>query len=93
MVIGFGNRNIIFDVLGLKSVLKIFVIRYFFKNYNKDYDDDFIEVLVLSLGVMGVIGIEISEIVKLLVEKVKLDRVVVIDVLVLRKMERVNFII
>nr|SUY25891.1 germination protease [Clostridioides difficile] len=39
---------------------------------------------------MGVTGIETSEIVKSLVEKVKPDRVVAIDALASRKMERVN---
>ncbi|NJA34736.1 GPR endopeptidase, partial [Clostridioides difficile] len=66
------------------------VTRHLFKNYNKDYDDDFTEVSALSPGVMGVTGIETSEIVKSLVEKVKPDRVVAIDALASRKMERVN---
>ncbi|OJT77231.1 GPR endopeptidase, partial [Clostridioides difficile] len=50
----------------------------------------FTEVSALSPGVMGVTGIETSEIVKSLVEKVKPDRVVAIDALASRKMERVN---
>ncbi|OFU25842.1 GPR endopeptidase [Clostridium sp. HMSC19C05] len=90
LVIGLGNRNITSDALGPKSVSKTLVTRHLFKNYNKDYDDDFTEVSALSPGVMGVTGIETSEIVKSLVEKVKPDRVVAIDALVSRKMERVN---
>ncbi len=89
-VIGLGNRNITSDALGPKSVSKTLVTRHLFKNYNKDYDDDFTEVSALSPGVMGVTGIETSEIVKSLVEKVKPDRVVAIDALASRKMERVN---
>ena len=88
--IGLGNRNITSDALGPKSVSKTLVTRHLFKNYNKDYDDDFTEVSALSPGVMGVTGIETSEIVKSLVEKVKPDRVVAIDALASRKMERVN---
>ncbi|MCC0781552.1 GPR endopeptidase [Clostridioides sp. ES-S-0108-01] len=90
LVIGLGNRNITSDALGPKSVSKTLVTRHIFKNYNKDYDDDFSEVSALSPGVMGVTGIETSEIVKSLVEKVKPDRVVAIDALASRKMERVN---
>ncbi|HBG4643128.1 TPA: GPR endopeptidase [Clostridioides difficile] len=90
LVIGLGNRNITSDALGPKSVSKTLVTRHLFKNYNKDYDDDFTEVSALSPGVMGVTGIETSEIVKSLVEKVKPDRVVAIDALASRKMERVN---
>ncbi|MGO1043972.1 GPR endopeptidase [Clostridioides difficile] len=90
LVIGLGNRNITSDALGPKSVSKTLVTRHLFKNYNKDYDDDFTEVSALSPGVMGVTGIETSEVVKSLVEKVKPDRVVAIDALASRKMERVN---
>ncbi|EQF99434.1 GPR endopeptidase [Clostridioides difficile] len=90
LVIGLGNRNITSDALGPKSVSKTLVTRHLFKNYNKDYDDDFTEVSALSPGVMGVTGIETSEIVKSLVEKVKPDRVVAIDALASRKMEREN---
>lgn len=90
LVIGLGNRNITSDALGPKSVSKTLVTRHLFKNYNKDYDDDFTEVSALSPGVMGVTGIETSEIVKSLVEKVKPDRVVAIDALASRKMARVN---
>ena len=90
LVIGLGNRNITSDALGPKSVSKTLVTRHLFKNYNKDYDDDFTEVSALSPGVMGVTGIETSEIVKSLVEKVKPDRVVALDALASRKMERVN---
>ncbi|HBG8733405.1 TPA: GPR endopeptidase [Clostridioides difficile] len=90
LVIGLGNRNITSDALGPKSVSKTLVTRHLFKNYNKDYDDDFTEVSALSPGVMGVTGIETNEIVKSLVEKVKPDRVVAIDALASRKMERVN---
>ncbi|MDO5010767.1 MAG: GPR endopeptidase, partial [Intestinibacter bartlettii] len=61
-----------------------------FKNYNKDYDDDFSEVSALSPGVMGITGIETVEIVKSLVDKIKPDRVVAIDALASRKMDRVN---
>ena len=59
-------------------------------NYNKDYDDDFTEVSALSPGVMGVTGLETSETVKSIVDTIKPDRVIAIDALASRKMERVN---
>ena len=61
-----------------------------FKNYNKDYDDDFTEVSALSPGVMGITGLETSETVKAIVDTIKPDRVVAIDALASRKMDRVN---
>lgn len=90
LVIGLGNWNITSDALGPKSVSKTLVTRHIFKNYNKDYDDDFTEVSALSPGVMGITGIETSETVKSIVDNIKPDRVVVIDALASRKVERVN---
>ena len=90
LVIGLGNWNITSDALGPKAVSKTLVTRHIFKNYNKDYDDDFTEVSGLSPGVMGLTGIETSEIVKSIVDTIKPDRVIAIDALASRKMERVN---
>ncbi|CEK37075.1 GPR endopeptidase [Paraclostridium sordellii] len=90
LVIGLGNWNITSDALGPKTVSKTLVTRHIFKNYNKDYDDNFTEVSGLSPGVMGITGIETSEIVKAIVEATNPDRVIAIDALASRKMERVN---
>ena len=90
LVIGLGNWNITSDALGPKTVSKTLVTRHIYKNYNKDYDDDFTEVSGLSPGVMGITGIETSEIVKAIVEATNPDRVIAIDALASRKMERVN---
>ena len=90
LVIGLGNWNITSDALGPKSVSKTLVTRHIFKNYNKDYDDDFTEVSALSPGVMGITGLETSETVKSIVDMIKPDRVIAIDALASRKMERVN---
>ena len=89
LVIGLGNWNITSDALGPKSVSKTLVTRHIFKNYNKDYDDDFTEVSALSPGVMGITGLETSETVKSIVDMIKPDRVIAIDALASRKMERV----
>ena len=90
LIIGLGNWNITSDALGPRAVSKTLVTRHIFKNYNKDYDDDFSEVAALSPGVMGITGIETAEIVKSIVDKIKPDRVVAIDALASRKMDRVN---
>ena len=90
LIIGLGNWNITSDALGPKTVSKTLVTRHIFKNYNKDYDDDFTEVAALSPGVMGITGIETSETVKAIVDTIKPDRVVAIDALASRKMDRVN---
>ena len=90
LIIGLGNWNITSDALGPKTVSKTLVTRHIFKNYNKDYDDDFTEVAALSPGVMGITGLETSETVKAIVDTIKPDRVIAIDALASRKMDRVN---
>ena len=90
LIIGLGNWNITSDALGPRAVSKTLVTRHIFKNYNKDYDDDFTEVSALSPGVMGITGLETSETVKSIVDMIKPDRVIAIDALASRKMERVN---
>ena len=90
LVIGLGNWNITSDALGPKSVSKTLVTRHIFKNYNKDYDDDFTEVSDLTPVDMGITGLETSETVKSIVDMIKPDRVIAIDALASRKMERVN---
>ncbi len=90
LVIGLGNWNITSDALGPKAISKVLVTRHLFKTYNKEEDEDYSEVAALSPGVMGITGIETSEIVKSLVDTIRPDRVVAIDALASRKLERVN---
>ena len=90
LVIGLGNWKYNIRCTRPKISIKTLVTRHIFKNYNKDYDDDFTEVAALSPGVMGITGIETSETVKAIVDTIKPDRVVAIDALASRKMDRVN---
>lgn len=90
LVVGLGNWNVTPDALGPKAVSKIFVTRHLFQFYKKDQDDDLAELSAISPGVMGLTGIETTEIIKGIVEKVKPHVVVAIDSLASRKMERVN---
>ncbi|MDR1773393.1 MAG: GPR endopeptidase [Clostridioides sp.] len=90
LIIGLGNWNITPDALGPKTVSKTLITRHIFKSYHKDYDDDFSEVAGLSPGVMGITGIETGEIVKSLVDIIHPDRVIAIDALASRRMDRVN---
>lgn len=90
LIIGLGNWNITSDALGPKTVSKTLVTRHLFKAYNKEADKDLSEVAALSPGVMGITGIETSETVKALVDMINPDRVIAIDALASRKLERVN---
>lgn len=88
LVVGLGNRNITADALGPKTVEKIKVTRQFFKAYNKEFDEDYNEVSILSPGVLGITGIETINTIVGVVEKIKPTIVIVIDALASRKMRR-----
>lgn len=90
LVVGLGNWNVTPDALGPKVVDKILVTRHFFKAYKKVEDETMNDVSAISPGVMGLTGIETSEIIKGIVEKTKPDIVIAIDALASRKMERVS---
>jgi len=90
LIVGLGNWNITPDALGPRVVSKVFVTRHLFKMYNKEGDNDLVELSAISPGVMGTTGLETSEIIKGVVEKSRPDMVIAVDALASRKMERVN---
>ncbi|WP_202711175.1 GPR endopeptidase [Sporosalibacterium faouarense] len=90
LIVGLGNWNVTPDALGPKVVDKVLVTRHFFKAYNKTEDESMAQVSAIAPGVMGLTGIETSEIIKGIVEKTKPDVVIAVDALASRKMERVS---
>ena len=90
LVVGLGNRDVTPDSLGPKVVSKVFVTRHLFKLYNKKEDIDVIEMSAVSPGVMGTTGLEISEVVKGIVDNSRPDIVIAVDALASRKVERIN---
>jgi len=90
LIVGLGNWNVTPDALGPKVVDRVLVTRQYFIAYKKDKDDTVANVSAISPGVMGLTGIETSEIVKGVVEKTKPDLIIAIDALASRKMERVS---
>ncbi|WP_425446129.1 GPR endopeptidase [Dethiothermospora halolimnae] len=90
LIIGLGNWNVTPDALGPKVVDRVFVTRHYFETYNKTEDESMANVSAISPGVMGLTGIETSEIIKGIVEKTNPDLVVAVDALASRKMSRVS---
>ena len=90
LIIGLGNWNVTPDALGPKVVDRVLVTRQYFIAYKKDEDETVANVSALSPGVMGITGIETSEIVKGIVEKTQPDLVIAIDALASRRMDRVS---
>ncbi len=90
LVVGLGNWNVTPDALGPRTVDHLLVTRHM-KEYMPDQIDEGIRsVCAVAPGVLGITGIETSEIIKGIVEKVKPDVVIAIDALASRKMERIS---
>ena len=90
LVVGLGNWNITPDALGPKVVDHLLVTRHI-KEYIPDQIDESVRsVCAVAPGVLGITGIETSEIIRGIVDRVKPDVVIAIDALASRKLERVN---
>ena len=96
MLVGLGNRNITADSLGPKVADKIVVTRHVKNlqkkknNTNFEIDNRLGNICAIAPGVMGVTGIETSEIIKGMISTVNPDLLIVIDALASRKATRVN---
>ncbi|NLK35990.1 MAG: GPR endopeptidase [Gracilibacteraceae bacterium] len=90
MVVGLGNWNVTPDALGPRVVEHLLVTRHI-KEYVPDQIDEGVRsVCAIAPGVLGITGIETSEIIRGIVDKVKPDIVIAIDALSSRKMERIS---
>ena len=90
LVVGLGNEHVTPDALGPKVVERLFVTRHLFRYMPDALGDGFRTVSAVSPGVLGVTGIETSEIVEGIVEHVKPDVVIAIDALASLSLNRVN---
>ncbi len=89
LVIGLGNDKSTPDALGPISINDIIVTNHFY-NLGIDVEDGFRPVSAFNPGVMGQTGIETSDIIYALVNKIKPDFVIVIDALKASNVNRVN---
>jgi spore protease len=90
LVVGLGNEHVTPDSLGPKVVERLFVTRHLFEFMPELRMQGYRTVAAVSPGVLGITGIETSEIVKGIVEHVKPDVVIAIDALASRSLARVN---
>lgn len=90
LVIGLGNWNITPDALGPKVVENLLITRHLFELMPDEISGDYRNVSGFAPGVMGITGIETSEVVQGVIEKSKPDFIVVIDALASRSIKRVN---
>ena len=90
LIVGLGNWNITPDALGPIVVENSLVTRHFFELMPNEVAPGYRQVSAISPGVLGITGIESSEIVKGVVDQSKPDLVIAIDALASRSIERVN---
>ena len=90
LIVGLGNWNVTPDSLGPKVVEKVLVTRHMTQYVPEQIEEGVRPVCALSPGVLGITGIETSEIILGVVNRIKPDLVIAIDALASRKMERVN---
>ena len=84
LVAGLGNRAITPDAIGPWAVENILVTRHL----QKELPGCFCPVSAVSTGVMGQTGVESGELIQGIVEKVKPSRVIAVDALAARSVER-----
>jgi spore protease len=91
LVIGLGNRKVTPDSLGPLVCDNLFVTRHLYDHMPELVaDGGYRPVAAVAPGVLGITGIETSEIVHGIVKKVKPDLVIAVDALAARSLERVN---
>jgi spore protease len=90
LVVGLGNWNITPDALGPKVIDHLLVTRHV-KEYLPDQIDESVRsVCAVAPGVLGITGIETSEIIQGIVDRIRPDLVIAVDALASRKLERVS---
>lgn len=90
LIVGLGNWNVTPDALGPIATGKMLITKHLFDLQPENVSEGFRPVSAVSPGVMGVTGIETSDIIFGVIEKTKPDFVIAIDALASRSIERVN---
>ena len=91
LVIGLGNRKVTPDALGPMVCDSLFVTRHLYDHLPELVNEGgYRPVAAVAPGVLGITGIETSEIVHGIVKKIKPDLVIAVDALAARSLERVN---
>ncbi len=90
LVVGLGNHSVTPDSLGPRTAEKIFVTRHIKQYMPEALDFPVPGVCSVAPGVLGATGVETSDIVRGIVERVKPDLVIAIDSLSSRRAARIS---
>ncbi|MBO5060862.1 MAG: GPR endopeptidase [Clostridia bacterium] len=90
LVVGLGNKLITPDALGPQVVSKLMVTNHI-KAHMKDFlDDSYSSVCAIVPGVLGTTGIETTDIIKGVADKIKPEIVIAVDALASRSIDRIS---
>lgn len=90
LVVGLGNEDVTPDSLGPKVISKIDVTSHLIKYVPQYIKEGTRPVSAIIPGVLGTTGIETSDIIKAVTEKINPDKMIVIDALAARNMKRIK---
>jgi len=90
LVVGLGNANVTPDSLGPAVIENVIVTRHMFILNPEEVSEGISNVSAFAPGVMGNTGIETYDIVEAIVNKIKIDYVIVVDALAAKSVARVN---
>ncbi|MFC4811320.1 GPR endopeptidase [Paenibacillus sp. GCM10023250] len=90
LIVGLGNWNVTPDALGPIVVENTLVTRHFFELMPDEVAPGYRNVSAVAPGVLGITGIESSDIVQGIVDRSKPDLIIAIDALASKALERVN---
>ena len=90
LVAGLGNQYITPDSIGPKTVGKLTVTRHITREAGTGFDFDIRPVSAVAPGVLGLTGIETSEILTGVAERVKPSLIIAVDALASRKLSRLG---
>lgn len=90
LIVGLGNWNVTPDALGPMTAEKVLVTNHLFELEFETVSEGYRRVAAISPGVMGVTGMETSDIILSIIEKFQPGFVIVIDALASRSIERIN---
>src|SRR5690625_2834518 len=90
LIVGLGNWNVTPDALGPMTVEKVMVTNHLFELEYETVQSGYRPIAAISPGVMGVTGMETSDIILSIIQKFNPSFVLVIDALASRSIERIN---
>ncbi|MFD2637495.1 GPR endopeptidase [Piscibacillus salipiscarius] len=90
LIVGLGNGYVTPDALGPNTVNKLYVTSHLFKLHPEMIGEGDRSVSAFTPGVMGLTGMETSDIIFGVVRKTNPDFMIVVDALAARSIDRVN---